>query len=638
MTSETGPHGMKTVAAALDRLGGALGRTLLLAYVGVALLAGAGAWATDRLPLAEAIWAAGTLPVLAVLLVEIIRSLARGDVGLDIVAALSMGAAVAFGETLAAVIVALMYSGGSFLEAFAERRANRAMTALLDRAPRFGWREENGSLAEIPAEAIRAGDRLLVRPGDLVPADGTLLDTALLDESALTGEPLPVRRGPDAAVLSGSTNVGEAFRMRADQPAAASTYAGIVRLVEAAQREKAPMVRLADRMAIGFLGLTLAIAGAAYLATGDPIRALAVLVVATPCPLILAVPIALIAGVDRAARHGVLLKGGRVIEGLAAIDRIVLDKTGTLTHGDAALAGSAVVEGWTPNEALRLAASLDQASNHPVAVALLHAAAAAGLPLSPPSGTREQSGAGVTGTVEGRRVAVGSPRFILDATGEEPPELGAFEDGLTVAVAIDGRAVARFGLADLVRDETRAALRGLDRLGIRRVVLASGDRAAVVGPVAASLGLSAWHGDLKPADKVGIVRAERAGGHVMMVGDGTNDAPALAAAHVGVAMGGRGTAASSEAADAVLLADRLDRIPEVISIARKARAIALQSVTIGLGLSVAGMVAAAFGLLTPVEGALLQEAIDVAVILNALRAVAIEPDRVAGVDDPGADR
>ena len=306
--------------------------------------------------------------MLLVLLVEIVTSLRRGEVGLDIVAALSMTAAIVFGEELAAVVVALMYAGGQNLESFAERRARREMTALLDRVPRTAMRHRNGELEEVGLESIVPGDRLLVRQGDVVPVDGAVAaGLAVLDQSALTGESLPVQQTTGESVMSGSTNVGEAFDLTASHRAAESTYAGIVRLVEAAQRSKAPMSRLADRFAMAFLAATVVLAGGAWILTGDPIRAVAVLVVATPCPLILAVPVAIVSGLSRAAKQGILIKGGKALEMLARVRSLVIDKTGTLTHGRARIVSTHVIGELSPDELLRLAASLDQASKHVIA-------------------------------------------------------------------------------------------------------------------------------------------------------------------------------------------------------------------------------------------------------------------------------
>jgi heavy metal translocating P-type ATPase len=571
------------------------------------------------------VWAAFTLPVLLTLLIEIVSSLRRGDVGLDIVAALSMSAALAFGEELAGVVVALMYAGGQYLESFAERRARREMTALLSRVPRTTMRYRGDALEEVELDAVVPGDRILVRQGEVVPVDGTLASRlAVLDQSALTGEPIPAQLKDGEPIMSGVTNVGEAFDLLAARRAAESTYAGIVRLVEAAQRSRAPMSRVADRFAMGFLGVTVAMAGAAWFLTGDPIRAVAVLVVATPCPLILAVPVAIASGLSRAARHGVLIKGGKALEMMARIRSLVIDKTGTLTDGRARMVSIDVALGQSPEEVLRAAASLDQVSKHVIAQTIVSEAHGRKLRLAVPTDVTEMPGEGIEGCVEGRNVVLGGVRFV---TSKLPCAEGlsirrpALPGAVIVAVAIDGKLAAHLVLADELRPGVKELLRELKRLEVERIVLATGDRREVADAIAAEISLDAVRSELTTDRKVMVVLSERKNGPVMMVGDGVNDAPALAAADIGLAMGARGAAASVEAADAVLLVDQLDRIPTAIAIARRSLFIALESVAAGLGLSVAGMIAAAFGYITPVQGALLQEIIDVAVILNALRAL-----------------
>ena len=576
---------------------------------------------------ARLLWAVATLPVLAALLVQIVRSLLQGELGLDIVAALSMTAALAFGEALAAVIVALMYTGGSFLESFAEGRARREMHALLSRVPRTATRYLDGGLKDVSVDDVLPGDLLLIRQGDVVPVDGMVASLhAVLNMSALTGESLPVSVVKDDAVLSGATNAGDAFDLVATHEARDSTYAGIVRLVENAQASKAPMSRLADRWSVGFLVLTLLIAGAAWWFTGDPIRAVAVLVVATPCPLILAVPVALVAGLSRAAHFGVLIKGARPLENMGRIQSIILDKTGTLTDGRPQIASVLMAEGRTEDEIVRLAASLDQASKHPIAQAIVAAAGARKLELAIPTDTREFPGEGVSGLVDGKTVVVGGHGFVArhaETAGLPIPEADA--GSVIVAVALAGEIAGYIVMADPVREEVADMLVGLRREGVQRILLATGDRAAVAERIADGLRLDAIHSGLTPDQKVLVVLTERKNGAVMMVGDGVNDAPALAAADVGVAMGARGAAASAETADVVLLVDRIERLRSGIEIARASRHIAMESVVVGIGLSVLAMLAAAFGYLQPVEGALLQEAIDVAVILNALRALRISP-------------
>jgi heavy metal translocating P-type ATPase len=618
----------------MGRKGGDRAKTTLLVVALAGLLVGLAIWFLGRAGAASIAWTVGVLPVLAALIVEILRSLRRGEVGLDIVAALSMSAALTFGETLAAAVVAVMYSGGTFLESFAEGRARREMHDLLSRVPRNATRHRNGGLEDVPLDTIEAGDRLLIRQGDVVPVDGRVAsDTAFLDTSALTGESLPVRLSRGGEAMSGSTNAGEAFDLEALRRAKESTYAGIVRLVEEAQRSKAPMSRLADRWSLGFLAVTVALAFAAWWFSGDPIRAVAVLVVATPCPLILAVPVALVAGLSRAAHFGVLVKGAKPLEAMARIHTLILDKTGTLTDGRPQIVSITSEDGMAENEILRLAAAADQASTHPVAQAIVAAAKVRGLDLPVPSEIAEIPGEGVVGRVEGHRVVVGGEGFVagrVGATTGEPPALAA--GSVLVAVGVDGRMAGRLVMADPLREGAGAMIAGLRREGIERILLATGDRIDVAERVAEGLGFDAIRAGLTPDQKVLLVLAARKDGPVMMVGDGVNDAPALAAADVGVAMGARGAAASAEAADVVLLVDRIDRLGPGIEIARRARRIAVESVVAGIGLSVLGMIAAAFGYLAPVQGALLQEAIDVAVILNALRALRIAP-AAAGVGE-----
>jgi heavy metal translocating P-type ATPase len=583
-----------------------------------AALAGHGEWA-------RAIWTAATLPVLAALLIEIVTSLRRGDVGLDIVAALSMTAALAFGESLAASIVALMYGGGQYLESFAEKAARREMTALLSKVPHTAIRHRDGQLEEVALELLQPGDRLLIRRGDVVPVDGTVAEgIGILDQSALTGESMPVKIPPGEAAMSGSTNAGEAFELVATRRAAESTYAGIVRLVEAAQRARAPMSRMADRYALLFLVLAVVLAAGAWLLTGDPIRAVAVLVAATPCPLILAVPVAIVSGLSRAAKFGILIKGGKAIETLARVRSLVIDKTGTLTAGQATIVATKTVDGVADDELLRIAASLDQASKHVIAQTIVAEARKKGLILAVPSGVTEAPGEGVTGSLEGHQVVVGGLNFIAGKIGAAGTSLLAHDrppGALAVAVAVDGKLTGVLVLADELRAGTEALLQELRDLGIERIVLATGDRHEVARFIASGLSLDLVRSELTPDQKILLVLSERKNGPVMMIGDGVNDAPALAAADVGVAMGAKGAAASAEAADVVLLVDQLDRILPAIKIARRSRFIALQSVVAGIGLSTIAMVAAAFGFLVPVEGALLQEVIDVAVIFNALRAL-----------------
>jgi heavy metal translocating P-type ATPase len=599
---------------------------LTLVFVALAGLA-AGAivfWNGSPQP-AGTIWTISTAPVLLVLVMEVVNSLRRGDLGLDLVAALSMSSALLFGEPLAGNVVALMYAGGQLLEAFAQSRARAEMTALLGRVAHTAMRFAGEKLEEVPISSLAAADRLLIRQGEVLPVDGIVAGPmALLDMSSLTGESLPVAEEPGQEALSGTTSVGPPFELRVTRPAIESTYARIVSLVETAQSAKAPMVRLADRYAIWFLGATVALAGTAGLLSHDPIRALAVLVVATPCPLILAVPVALISGLSRTARIGVLVKSGGMLEAMARVRTAIIDKTGTLTSGKPGVTEIRTVAGMSEDEVLRLAASLDLASGHVVAKALTDEAQTRGLVLHPPTDARERVGTGLEGLVDGQRVVIGGATYVRTTSGAaDDPTLWASlpQDVLRVTVAADGKLIGIILLADRVREDAARVITEFRRLGVSRIVLASGDRRDVVHAIASSVGVDESIGELNPDEKLAIVSRERSRGVVMMVGDGVNDAPALAAADVGVALGARGAAASSEAAGVVVLVDALAPLAKAIGVAQRTRRIAGQSVIVGLGLSTVAMVVAAFGYLPPVQGALLQEAIDVAVILNALRAL-----------------
>jgi heavy metal translocating P-type ATPase len=600
-------------------------RQILIAIPAAGLLLGLALLWTGQAGAPAVVWTIFTAPVLLLLLFDIVRSLLHGEIGLDIVAALSMTAALVFGEELAAIVVALMYAGGQNLESFAEGRARREMTALLDRVPRTAVRHRDEALEEVSLEAVVPGNRLFVRQGDVVPVDGTVFSgVAVLDQSALTGESLPAQHSVGESVMSGATNVGDAFDLVASHRAAESTFAGIVRLVEAAQHSKAPMARLADRFAIAFLGATVILAGGAWFFTGDPIRAVAVLVIATPCPLILAVPVAIVSGLSRAAKQGILIKGGKALEILARVRSLVIDKTGTLTHGRARIVSAHVVGELSEDEVLRLAASLDQASKHVIAQTLVSEAHSRNLHLVVPSELVESAGEGIGGSVDGHRVVVGGIGFVESKiSGTDDTALGQYKvaGAAVVAVAIDGRTAGAFVLSDELRAGTSQLLTNLRRLGIERIILATGDRREVAEAIAAGLPIDSVRSELAPDEKVLVVISERKNGPVMMVGDGVNDAPALAAADIGLAMGARGAAAAAEVADVVFLVDDLGRLVPAIEIAVRSRTIALESVYAGIGLSVIGMVTAALGYIAPVQGALLQEAIDVAVVLNALRAL-----------------
>jgi heavy metal translocating P-type ATPase len=599
---------------------------VVLAATAAGLAAGVVAWLAGDHELAQQAWATVTVLALVPLAAGVLKELLRRQPGVDLIALLSMSVALVLGQALAGAVVALMLSGGQALEAYASARARRELSSLLARAPRSVRRHSGSGLESVPLEEVGRGDLLLVGPGEVVPVDGVAVTKVVLDESTLTGESRPSERGPGGLVRSGSVNAGAPFDLRAVSMAENSTYAGIVRLVQEAQASKAPFVRMADRYALVFLPITLATAAGAWALSGDPVRALAVLVVATPCPLILAAPVAIVAGISREARRGLIVKGGGALETLARASIVVLDKTGTLTAGAARVSAIEVFGEWPAGEVLRLAASLDQVSAHVFAPAIVTAAAARRLTLSLPGDVEEKSGAGVRGEVEGHSISLG--RAAWAANSSRLPEAVAsirrrcaVEGASSVFVGVDGELAGALILDDPIRGDAPRAIRELRHSGVRRVVVATGDHPDVGALVGAAVGADAVLAEQTPEGKVAAVRQERVSGITVMVGDGVNDAPALAAADVGVAMGARGATASSEAADVVMTVDRLDRLAEGLRIARRTRRIAVQSVVAGMSLSVAAMAAAAAGFLPPVAGALLQEGIDVLVILNALRAL-----------------
>ena len=592
--------------------------TLALAGGGVLHLAGTGG-------AGDAAWLAAGACGSAYALWAMADALRQRRVGVDVIALLALVGAIAVGELLAAAVIAVMLASGRALEAWAAGRARRDLRALLERAPRTARRYDGDRVQAVPLEDIAPGDVLLVAPGEVVPVDGTVASaSAVLDESALTGEPRPVERPGGEPVRSGVVNAGGPFDLRATATAQDSTYAGIVRLVSEAESSQAPFVRLADRYALWFLGVTLAAAGAAWAVAGAA-RAVAVLVVATPCPLILAAPVALVSGLSVAARRGVVVKGGAVLERLARCTTLLIDKTGTLTSGHPTLAAIIPAGPRPARDVLCLAGSLDQVSQHVLASAVVGAARQRHCDLVLPDRVEEVPGQGIRGIVAGHRVALGKAAWAgvtgTPAWAKAARRRARLDGALTVFVAVDGEPAGVLLLDDPVRPDAGRTVRTLRDGGIDRIVMVTGDRAEVADTVGAVIGVDEVLAERTPAEKLDAVRREHQRAPTIMVGDGINDAPALALADVGVAMGARGATASSEAADAVLTVDRIDRLGEVTRLARRTQRIALQSVLAGMAMSLAAMGAAAAGLLPAVWGALLQELIDVAVILNALRAL-----------------
>ncbi|WP_395657873.1 heavy metal translocating P-type ATPase [Nocardioides sp.] len=593
--------------------------TLLLAI-------GGGAWLLGAQDPATQCWTVATVLGLGASVAWTVAAVRRHELTVDVIAVLALVGALAVGEAFAGAMITVMLASGRLLEARAEARARRELGLLLERSPRTALRRVASGVVEVPVDEVVRGDRLLVGTGSLVPVDGRLLEDALLDESALTGEPLPVERPAGEDVRSGVVNAGAPVDLVATAVAAESTYAGLVRLVEQAQAQSAPFVRIADRLAVLFVPMTLLLAGGAWALSGDPVRAVAVLVVATPCPLLLAAPIAFISGLSRAARVGVVIKGGGALERLAAGRVMLFDKTGTLTQGrpvlvDVVTAGPEV----DPDEMLRLAASLDQVSPHVLASSIVTAASRQGLTLEMPDDVVEEHGYGLSGRVGPHEVRLGKAAWIVPGPTpgwvRQARRRASLDGSLTVFVAVDGRPAGVFLLEDVIRPDAPRMVRGLRNAGIQRVVLVTGDRADVAEMVGRVVGTDAVLADCDPADKLAAIQTESSRAATIMVGDGVNDAPALAAAGVGVALASRGATASSEAADVVLVVDRVDALADAILIAQRSRRIARQAVLVGMGLSLVAMGVAAAGLLPPAAGAVLQEVIDVLAIGLALRAV-----------------
>ena len=557
-----------------------------------------------------------------------LRGALRGHFATDIVATLAIVAAVALREPIAGLVVVLMQTGGEMLERYAARRASRALQELEDASPQQAHRMVGDRVDDIPAEDVRPGDLLLVRPGELVPADGDVVDgRSWIDASRLTGESVPLDVAPGAPLMSGSINGDHPITMRATALASESEYARIVELVRSAQASKAPLQRLADRYAVWFTPLTLAVCVVAFAVSQDWMRVLAVLVVATPCPLILATPVAIVGGINHAARHGIIVRHGGALEALARVNVAVFDKTGTLTIGRPEVSRVVAMPPFDRATVLQLAAGVEQGSGHLLGRSIVDAARHENPNLLlAASDVEEIPGRGVAGVVQGRRVLVGSAALVAER-GAIPAALRTLEvtngepaRGLRSFVLVDGALAGSIEYADVIRPGVARTFERLRGLGIDRTLLLSGDNPAYVAAVAADVGIRDARGNLLPEDKVREVeRLEAGGASVLMVGDGVNDAPALSRADVGVALASHGRGIASESADVVLLKDDVAGVAEAIEIGRKTMSVARQSILVGLGLSGIAMGFAAFGMIAPVVGALIQEAIDVAVIVNALR-------------------
>lgn len=613
--------------------------TLLVGIVGGAIdLFGHGvlaSWNTAR-------WIVSTfaLAIAARQARDMLRDLLQGRMGIDVLAIMAIVATVAVGEYWASLVIVLMLSGGEALEEYAAGRARRELSALLDRAPRQAHRmgDEDDSLEDVPVSAVVIGDRLLVRPSEVVPVDGVLVsDAGTFDESSLTGESLPVERIRGDNLLSGSVNSEVAIVMQASAPAADSQYQRIVALVAEAAESRAPLVRLADRYAVPFTAVSLLIAAVAWLLSGDPTRFAEVLVVATPCPLLIAAPVAFMGGMSRASRHGIIVKGGGTLEQLSHARTVAFDKTGTLTHGDPSVIAVRPSGGLDEDELFMLVASAERYSSHVLATAIVDAALERGLVPREASTAREEATNGVIAMIDGQEVVVGKLAFVASSAVDACATPIASGE-MAVYVAVDGRFAGAILLSDRLRENAGATIDRLAALGVKRFLMLTGDAHETARHVAGHLQIRDVNAELLPQDKVRIVQSieQRP---VIMVGDGVNDAPVLAVADVGIAMGARGATAASESADVIITVDDLSKTATAVAIGQRTMQVALQSIWLGIGLSVGLMFLAAFGLLPAIIGAALQEVVDLATIINASRALGnARADRSLAFPTDGMDR
>ncbi len=567
------------------------------------------------------------------LILDVFQSLLRRQFGVDIIAIVAIVASLWLGEYLAGAMIVLMLSGGEALEDFALRRARKDLTALLSRSPQIVHRLIGGSMTDVSPEVVQVNDVILVKPGEVIPVDGRVFfGSATVDESALTGESHPVRKAIGAPVMSGSVCNDAVLHITVEKPAAESRYARLVELVQAAESKRSPFVRLADRSAVWFTAVTFVWALVAWFLSHDPVRLLAVLVVATPCPLILATPIAFAAGIGRAAERGIIIKDATALEKLGNAQALLFDKTGTLTLGTPVLVETETF-GIEADMAIAIAASLDQYSLHILAKSFGLAASERHLSLQNPVNFREVFGEGVEGECNGQWYRLGRLSFlersgvVLSDTVRARHDAARSKGHSLVYLARDTQLVAIFSFTDQIRTGSQELFTRLRQAGISHVRMLTGDKQNIAAEVAREVGLAPHEvmAECLPEDKVKAVEQMKLQARpVVMVGDGINDAPALAAADVGIAMGGHGQTASAEAGDVVILGDKIERVVEAVQIGHRVMRIAKQSIGIGIGLSICLMILAAFGFVKPVFGALLQELIDVLVILNALR-VLIKP-------------
>lgn len=568
----------------------------------------------------------GVIPII----LDMLKSVRKGEYGVDILAVVAIVSALALREYLAAGIILLMLTGGEALEDYAQERAKKELNDLLKRAPKIAHRKVKDGEEDVPVGDIKVGDVVIVKPGEVVPVDGVIkVGKTSLDESAITGESLPVDRDEGDSLLSGSINQLAAIEVTASATSGDSQYEKIIHLVEKAASSRSPLVRLADQYSLPFTLVSFGIAGAAWLISADPLRFLQVLVVATPCPLLIATPVALVSGMSRAARHGIIVKNGAALEQLSRLKAIVFDKTGTLTTGTPEVEDILLQDkvDITEKQLLQLAAAVEQSSAHTLAAAVVAEAKKRKLKVTQATEVEEMVGKGITGKVGERYVSVGKLSYLQYLGVLFPKRFADYHQSVEtqgktgVFVAVEGVYAGVITFADQIRPETEDTLKQISKLGIEDMAMVTGDHYEVAQRIADQLELSQVHADQLPEEKLKVVRRlKRAHTPLAFVGDGVNDAPVLAASDVGIALGAKGSTAASESADIVVMLDDLLRVPMSIKISKRTLRVARESIFVGIGLSVILMLIAATGRISPLNGALLQEGVDILVILNALRA------------------
>ncbi|MDO5034137.1 MAG: heavy metal translocating P-type ATPase [Actinomycetaceae bacterium] len=573
------------------------------------------------LELAEVSWvnwyvSAFALVMAAILSWDMVKEIMNGAWGVDLLAITAIVSTVWVGEYWASLIVCLMLSGGEALEDYAGRRARSQLTGLLEGAPTVAHvLDSSGVPTDVDISDVEVGARLLVRPGEVVPVDGILeSDFALTEESSLTGEPLPVEHRAGDTLLSGGVNGSDAVIMKATSVAAESQYQQIIELVREAQESQAPVVRLADRIAVPFTLIAFAIAAFAYWMSGDPVRIAEVLVVATPCPLLIAAPVAFLGGMNRSAKEGIIIKDSGTLEALSKIKTVALDKTGTLTFGHPELSRIHVASGIDARELTAMVAAVESHSSHTLAGALVEAAKQLGVEIPQASNVTETTGKGVSGEVNGHLVEVGSSKWL--GVEDEAPKVQSGQ--IVVSARVDGAWAGSFALEDTLRPDAALAVQSFKDYGAEHVMMITGDGEQTAQKMANRVGITEVHSSLLPEQKVQAIKD--AVHPIAAVGDGVNDAPVLATADVGIAMGARGSSAASESADVVVMLDDIYRAARSIAIGKRTMQVAMQAVGIGVGLSVVLMLIGATGVMPAVVGAFMQEVVDLACILWALLA------------------